>query len=130
MAISLKNFILHQLAELESMHQYDVATDTVRAWIDLWVDGQSVANLNKEIQTCSSVSATEDEAKKLGWIFVKKYFHDQYYSCRYMLGKAIIEFTYEDEKLITCDFNIDEYESSLITLKKLKSLTDLINDLD
>lgn len=32
--ISLKNWIKNKLQEVEEMHDYDVATDTVRVWIE------------------------------------------------------------------------------------------------
>lgn len=38
MNISLENWLRDKLDEIESMHEYSIATDTVRAWIDLYND--------------------------------------------------------------------------------------------
>lgn len=34
--MELENFIRNKLQELEEMQDYEVPTDTVRAWIDIW----------------------------------------------------------------------------------------------
>lgn len=36
MNISLENWIRNKLQEVEETHDYQVATDSVRAWIDIW----------------------------------------------------------------------------------------------
>lgn len=36
--MTLENFIQQKLAEVEITHTYEVATDSVRAWIDTWND--------------------------------------------------------------------------------------------
>lgn len=34
MKISLENYLRNKLDEVESMHSYELATDTIRCWID------------------------------------------------------------------------------------------------
>lgn len=36
MTITLKNWIRNKLQEVEEMQEYQIATDTVRCWIDEW----------------------------------------------------------------------------------------------
>jgi hypothetical protein len=38
MNISLETWLRNKLNEIESMHDYEVATETVRVWIDLYND--------------------------------------------------------------------------------------------
>lgn len=56
--MDLENLIRNKLQELEAMQDYEVSTDTVRAWIDLWHEetnqpqpesGQSLVGRNVRI---------------------------------------------------------------------------------
>lgn len=38
MSIALENYLRDKLYELESMHEYNVPTDSIRAWIDVYND--------------------------------------------------------------------------------------------
>jgi len=69
---------------------------------------------------------TEEELKKLGWNFVKSYKHDEYITNRYKLDCMEIEFTYQDNKLITTDLTISELNCIPINYKQAILLTELI----
>lgn len=47
MSISLENWIRNKLQEVEEMQDYEVATDTVRVWIDLWKERKTDYNVLK-----------------------------------------------------------------------------------
>ena len=51
---------------------------------------------------------SEKQIKKLGFILVKEYNHDQFTTRRYKKGVLCVEFTYEGKKKESVDFTIDE----------------------
>jgi len=51
---------------------------------------------------------TEDGLKGLGFELTQQYEHDQYHTNRYVKGLFEVEFTYEGDKLLTCDLTIPE----------------------
>ena len=67
---------------------------------------------------------TEQQLIELGWKLVKQYNHDEYHTNRYKLGDMEIEFTYEGEKLHTCDVTITELNCIPISLNQAKLLTE------
>ena len=71
-------------------------------------------------------TASAEELKKLGWNFVKSYKHDEYITNRYKLDCMEIEFTYQDNKLITTDLTISELNCIPINYKQAILLTELI----
>ena len=53
----------------------------------------------------------------------KQYEHDQYHTNRYTKGFLEVEFTYEGDKLLTCDLTISELNCNPVTLDEIKALT-------
>lgn len=66
---------------------------------------------------------TENELKGLGFELTKQYEHDQFYTNRYAKGVLEVEFTYEGDKLLTCDLTISEMNCKPVTLDEMKALT-------
>ena len=49
--MKLRSFLLHKLHEVEQMHEYEVATDTVREWIYIYINKQENENtMGKQIK--------------------------------------------------------------------------------
>ena len=69
---------------------------------------------------------TENELTQLGWKFVKSYRHDQYKTNRYKLGCMEIEYTYENNELLTFDVTISELNCMPISSNQAKLLTELL----
>jgi hypothetical protein len=56
--MNLENWIRNKLQEVEEMHDYEVGTETVRCWIDLWKDSKK-SNFNpKELKVGDILIAT------------------------------------------------------------------------
>ena len=68
----------------------------------------------------------EEELKQIGWVLVHQYDHDEYHTNRYALGCMEIEFTYEGDKLVTCDLTISELNCMPINFNQAIKLTQLI----
>ena len=69
---------------------------------------------------------TENELKELGFELTQQYEHDQYNTNRYDKGVLEVEFTYEGDKLLTCDLTISELNSKPVTLDEMKALTPIL----
>jgi hypothetical protein len=72
---------------------------------------------------------TENELKGLGFELTQQYEHDQYDTNRYAKGVLEVEFTYEGDKLLTCNLTISELDSKPITLDEMKALTPILGGL-
>lgn len=70
---------------------------------------------------------TEQQIKGLGFKLVKQYEHNQYNTNRYELGNLEVEFTYEKQKLITCDLTIEEINCLPINKEELMQLNKILN---
>jgi len=69
---------------------------------------------------------TENELKGLGFELTQQYEHDQYDTNRYAKGVLEVEFTYEGDKLLTCDLTISGLNSKPVTLDEIKALTPIL----
>jgi len=69
---------------------------------------------------------TENELKGLGFELTQQYEHDQYNTNRYAKGVLEVEFTYEGDKLLTCDLTISGLNSKPVTLDEIKALTPIL----
>ena len=69
---------------------------------------------------------TEEAVKELGYLLDCKFNHDQFNTNRYRKGLLIVEFTYEEKKLLTVDLTIDETFSKPITYSELKAITPVL----
>lgn len=72
----------------------------------------------------------ENELKELGFELVKQYIHEQYHTNRYIKGILEVEFTYEADKLITCDLTISELNCKPVTLDEMKVITPILGSCD
>ena len=70
---------------------------------------------------------TEKEIKEIGFGLVKQYKHDQFNTNRYQKGILEVEFTYENEKLITVDLTMEELNCLPITINELEQLNKILN---
>lgn len=52
MNISLETWFRNKLQEIEEMHDYSVATDTVRCWIDEYKQLSQHDVINNEVSVC------------------------------------------------------------------------------
>ena len=73
---------------------------------------------------------TENELKGLGFQLTQQYEHDQYHTNRYAKGVLEVEFTYEGDKLLTCDLAISELNYKPVTLDEMKALTPILGEWD
>lgn len=80
MNISLENYLRDQLSQIEENHDYSVATDTVRAWIDTYNSSKegriavlisnqphpirSIENSNIKLECPSYISFRENKSGK------------------------------------------------------------------
>lgn len=66
---------------------------------------------------------TENQLKKLGFELVKQYEHDQFNTNRYSKGYLLVEFTYENGELVSCDLVVEETDALPVTLELMKAIT-------
>ena len=71
---------------------------------------------------------TENELKGLGFELTQQYEHDQYHTNRYAKGVLEVEFTYESDKLLTCDLTISELNCKPVTFDEMKALTPILGE--
>lgn len=72
---------------------------------------------------------TEQQLKGLGFELTKQYEHSQqYHTNRYAKGVLEVEFTYEGDKLLTCDLTISELNCKPVTFEEIKALTPILGD--
>lgn len=71
---------------------------------------------------------TEKELKELGFEMTKHYEHDQFHTSRYAKGVLEVEFTYEGDRLLTCDLTIAEVNYKPVTLDEMKALTPILGE--
>jgi len=69
---------------------------------------------------------TENELKGIGFELTQQYEHDQYHTNRYAKGVLEVEFTYEGDKLLTCDLTISELNCKPVTLDEMKALAPIL----
>lgn len=50
MPVSLENFIRNELHDLERMQLYSLPTDTVRCWLDFYIDEVKKQSEQKKLQ--------------------------------------------------------------------------------
>jgi hypothetical protein len=72
---------------------------------------------------------TESYIEGLGFKLVKQYDHDQYHTNRYKRGPLMVEFTYEGDKLESCDLCIEEVNGITVTRDQLAALADILSTL-
>lgn len=70
---------------------------------------------------------TEKEIKDIGFKLVKQYSHDRFKTNRYQNGILEVEFTYENEKLVTVDLTAEEINCLPITKNELQQLNKILN---
>ena len=68
----------------------------------------------------------ENELKLLGFELKQKYKHDQYHTNRYAKGVLEVEFTYEGDKLLSCDLTISDMNCKPVTLDEIKALSPIL----
>jgi hypothetical protein len=71
---------------------------------------------------------TEDQIKELGFELSKEFPHDQYHTKRYTKGSLEVEFTYEGEKLVSCELTITEIMCKPVTFEEIKVITPILGD--
>tara|TARA_R100001480_G_scaffold130108_1_gene127668 strand:+ start:249 stop:467 length:219 start_codon:yes stop_codon:yes gene_type:complete len=70
---------------------------------------------------------SEQEIKEIGFELTKQYAHDQFKTNRFQKGILEVEFTYENEKLITVDLTMEEINFFPITKEELQQLNKILN---
>ena len=69
---------------------------------------------------------TEDQLKGLGFKLTKQYDHDEFHTNRYAKGILEVEFTYKEDKLMTCDLSITEVYCVPVTFEDIKAITPVL----
>jgi hypothetical protein len=90
------------------------------------------ATINNETPAIGNVllvdgaSISEAQIKEIGFQLTDSYDHDHYHANRYQKGCLEVEFTYENDKLLTCDLTISELNCMPISFQEIKAISDLI----
>lgn len=90
------------------------------------------ATINNETPAIGNVlladgaSISEAQIKEIGFQLTDSYDHDHYHTNRYQKGCLEVEFTYENDKLLTCDLTISELNCMPISFQEIKAISDLI----
>ena len=71
-------------------------------------------------------SISEVQIKEIGFQLTDSYDHDHYHTNRYQKGCLEVEFTYENDKLLTCDLTISELNCMPISFQEIKAISELI----
>ncbi|MDC9722391.1 MAG: hypothetical protein PSN34_06415 [Urechidicola sp.] len=71
---------------------------------------------------------TERELQGLGFELKKSFEHDQFITNRYVKGILQMEFTYEDDLLVSSDITIEEINCMQISLDEVKQLDKILNE--
>jgi hypothetical protein len=71
-------------------------------------------------------SISEAQIKEIGFKLTDSYNHDHYHTNRYKQGCLEVEFTYENDKLLTCDLTISELNCMPISFQEIKAISKLI----
>jgi hypothetical protein len=71
-------------------------------------------------------SISEAQIKEIGFKLTDSYDHDHYHTNRYQQGCLEVEFTYENDKLLTCDLTISELNCMPISFQEIKAISELI----
>lgn len=69
---------------------------------------------------------TENQIIELGFQLVKKYKHNQFTTNRYCKGVLEVEFSYNNENLVSVDLTITELNCKPTTLEEIKKLTPIL----
>jgi len=90
-----------------------------------------VKSKNKTVTDANTVladgaSISEAQIKEIGFQLTDRYDHDHYHTNRYQKGCLEVEFTYENDKLLTCDLTISELNCMPISFQEIKAISDLI----
>lgn len=80
-----------------------------------------IASATKPEQT-PAPSISEAQIKEIGFEFERGYKHDHYLTNRYKKGCLEVEFTYENDKLLTCDLTISELNCMPISFQEIKGI--------
>lgn len=65
---------------------------------------------------------TETNVQAIGFVFLKEYSHDQYFTKVFQNGILQVDFTYEDKQLINVDLSIEEAQCLPISIEQLHQL--------
>ena len=90
------------------------------------------ATINNETPAIGNVlladgaSISEAQIKEIGFQLTDSYDHDHYHTNRYQKWCLEVEFTYENDKLLTCDLTISELNCMPISFQEIKAISDLI----
>jgi hypothetical protein len=71
-------------------------------------------------------SISEAQIKEIGFQLTDSYNHDHYHTNRYKQGCLEVEFTYENDELLTCDLTISELNCMPISFQEIKAISELI----
>lgn len=72
---------------------------------------------------------TEENLKKLGFVFSKQYPHDRFFTKRFKKGCLYVEFTYikKTKEIATIDVTVDEVNVLPITFSEIEQLNKILN---
>ena len=71
---------------------------------------------------------TEQQLKGLGFELTNQYEHNEFHTNRYAKGVLEVEFTYEGDKLLSCDLTISELNCKPVTLDEMKAITPILGE--
>lgn len=69
MKISLENYLKNKLDEVEIVHSFELATDTIRCWIDEYIEQLHQCNVVRQTKLCEH---EYDDGGTSGWHVCRK----------------------------------------------------------
>ncbi|MBN1989384.1 MAG: DUF2829 domain-containing protein [Bacteroidales bacterium] len=89
--------------------------------LDMLTNDWTILPFSKE-----QIEIEEEQAKELGWEFVKQYNQEEFLVTCYKLGCMEIEFNYVNEEMVFCELNILSLMCMPIDFEQLKVLTEML----
>jgi hypothetical protein len=86
------------------------------------VNNIEMACMINDVDYEHSIELQESDAVNLGFKLVHSYKHDAYNTNRYKLWPIELEFTYEADKLVTCDITLEEINCLPVDKSSLKHI--------
>ena len=69
---------------------------------------------------------TENQIKELGFVLEKQFNHDEFNTNRYRKGALEVDFSYEGDKLLSCDLAISEINCLPVTLEEMRAIVPVL----
>lgn len=90
------------------------------------VENSTKVQHDAKLPVVCSASDIEAQIKEIGFKLYDNYKHDNYRTKIYRKNCLKVEFTYENEQLLTCDLTIHELNNMPISFSEIQNVTKLL----